>query len=110
MTIKIKNFFSWDVRKSMVFLCSCFFVDFMMDFEKFLLFFFELQIEDNDLRSNLPSLLHMSPGLNKSLSAPPTPPFGYPLSALGIGLFDADPSRLLSILHHQTLLAEEALR
>ncbi|XP_031628959.1 broad-complex core protein isoforms 1/2/3/4/5 isoform X2 [Contarinia nasturtii] len=67
-------------------------------------------MEDNDLRSSLPSLLHMSPGLSKSLSAPPTPPFGYPLSALGIGLFDADPSRLLSILHHQTLLAEEALR
>ncbi|XP_055304688.1 broad-complex core protein isoforms 1/2/3/4/5-like isoform X2 [Sitodiplosis mosellana] len=67
-------------------------------------------IEDNDLRASLPPVMHISTGLNKSLSAPPTPPFGYPLSTLGLGLFDADPSRILSILHHQTLLAEEALR
>lgn len=59
---------------------------------------------------NLPPTLHIASGLSKSLSAPPTPPFGYPLSALGLSLFDADPSRILSILHHQTILAEEALR
>lgn len=39
-----------------------------------------------------------------------TPPFGFPFNPLTLGLFEADPSRLLSILHHQTLLAEEALR
>lgn len=72
--------------------------------------FFAFQIEDSEFRANLPSAMHISPGLNKSLSAPPTSPFGYPLSALGLGLFDSDPSRILSILHHQTLLAEEALR
>uniref|UniRef100_A0A182IYW3 C2H2-type domain-containing protein n=1 Tax=Anopheles atroparvus TaxID=41427 RepID=A0A182IYW3_ANOAO len=29
---------------------------------------------------------------------------------LGLGLFDTDPQRLLSLLHHQSALAEEALR
>lgn len=47
--------------------------------------------------------------LHKSLNASATP-FPYPLASLGLGLFDADPSRILSFLHHQTLLAEEALR
>lgn len=63
-----------------------------------------------DDHSNLPPSMHIASSLSKSLSAPPTPPFGYPLSALGLSLFDADPSRILSILHHQTILAEEALR
>lgn len=63
-----------------------------------------------DEHLNLPPAMHIASNLTKSLSAPPTPPFGYPLSALGLSLFDADPSRILSILHHQTILAEEALR
>ncbi|XP_059617433.1 uncharacterized protein LOC132262249 isoform X1 [Phlebotomus argentipes] len=38
-------------------------------------------------------------------------PFAFPFAPLGLGLFDADPSRMLSFLHHhQSLLAEEALR
>lgn len=37
-------------------------------------------------------------------------PFAFPFNPLGLALFDTDPSRILSILHHQTLLAEEALR
>lgn len=38
------------------------------------------------------------------------PPF-LPFAPLGLGLFDSDPSRsLLNLLHHQTLIAEEALR
>lgn len=37
-------------------------------------------------------------------------PFAFPFNPLGMGLFDTDPSRILAILHHQTLLAEEALR
>ncbi|GAB0094379.1 longitudinals lacking protein, isoforms A/B/D/L [Sergentomyia squamirostris] len=38
-------------------------------------------------------------------------PFGFPFAPLGLGLFDADPSRMLTFLHHhQSLLAEEALR
>lgn len=37
-------------------------------------------------------------------------PFAFPFNPLGMGLFDSDPSRILAILHHQTLLAEEALR
>lgn len=44
--------------------------------------------------------------LHKTLNMTQTP-FPFPL---GLGLFDADPSKLLSLLHHQTLLAEEALR
>lgn len=67
----------------------------------------QISVEDH---LNLPPAMHIASGLSKSLSAPPTPPFGYPLSALGLSLFDADPSRILSILHHQTILAEEALR
>lgn len=43
--------------------------------------------------------------LNSALS-----PFAYPFAPMSLGLFDADPSRILSILHHQTMLAEEALR
>lgn len=43
--------------------------------------------------------------LNSALS-----PFAYPFAPIGLGLFDTDPSRILSILHHQTMLAEEALR
>ncbi|XP_043065480.1 uncharacterized protein LOC122320904 [Drosophila ficusphila] len=37
-------------------------------------------------------------------------PFAFPFSPLGLSLFDIDPSRILSLLHHQTWLAEEALR
>ena len=37
-------------------------------------------------------------------------PFVFPFAPLGLGLFDADPSRILNILHHQSMLAEEALR
>ncbi|XP_037937319.1 oocyte zinc finger protein XlCOF6-like [Teleopsis dalmanni] len=37
-------------------------------------------------------------------------PFVFPFNPLGLGLFDIDPSRILSMLHHQTWLAEEALR
>ncbi|XP_037920973.1 broad-complex core protein isoforms 1/2/3/4/5 isoform X2 [Hermetia illucens] len=37
-------------------------------------------------------------------------PFVFPFSPLSLGLFDTDPSRILNMLHHQTLLAEEALR
>uniref|UniRef100_A0A6E8UYN6 C2H2-type domain-containing protein n=1 Tax=Anopheles coluzzii TaxID=1518534 RepID=A0A6E8UYN6_ANOCL len=37
-------------------------------------------------------------------------PFVFPFAPLGLGLFDADPQRLLSLLHHQSALAEEALR
>lgn len=37
-------------------------------------------------------------------------PFAFPFNPLGMSLFDTDPSRILAILHHQTLLAEEALR
>lgn len=40
----------------------------------------------------------------------PSTPF-LPFPPLGLGLFDSDPSRsLLNLLHHQTLIAEEALR
>ncbi|KFB40091.1 hypothetical protein ZHAS_00007590 [Anopheles sinensis] len=37
-------------------------------------------------------------------------PFVFPFAPLGLGLFDTDPQRLLSLLHHQSALAEEALR
>lgn len=37
-------------------------------------------------------------------------PLTFPFAPFSLGLFDTDPSRLLSFLHHQTLLAEEALR
>ncbi|EDW29811.1 GL15006 [Drosophila persimilis] len=37
-------------------------------------------------------------------------PFAFPFTPLGLSLFDIDPSRILSLLHHQTWLAEEALR
>uniref|UniRef100_A0A182Y7G5 Uncharacterized protein n=1 Tax=Anopheles stephensi TaxID=30069 RepID=A0A182Y7G5_ANOST len=37
-------------------------------------------------------------------------PFVFPFAPLGLGLFDTDPQRLLSMLHHQSALAEEALR
>lgn len=53
------------------------------------------------------------PGYRSSLSAQLNRvplPFAFPFAPLGLGLFDADPSRLLSLLHHQTILAEEALR
>lgn len=48
-----------------------------------------------------------------SASAPATrcpTPFAFPFTPLGLSLFDTDPTRILSMLHHQTLLAEEALR
>lgn len=48
------------------------------------------------------------PGLPNSLQCPV--PFAFPFNPLGMSLFDTDPSRILAILHHQTLLAEEALR
>lgn len=37
-------------------------------------------------------------------------PFAFPFTPLGLSLFDIDPSRILTMLHHQTWLAEEALR
>uniref|UniRef100_A0A182FJP9 Uncharacterized protein n=1 Tax=Anopheles albimanus TaxID=7167 RepID=A0A182FJP9_ANOAL len=37
-------------------------------------------------------------------------PFVFPFAPLGLGLFDADPQRLLTLLQHQSALAEEALR
>ncbi|XP_059224055.1 uncharacterized protein LOC106091895 isoform X2 [Stomoxys calcitrans] len=37
-------------------------------------------------------------------------PFAFPFTPLGLSLFDIDPSRILTLLHHQTWLAEEALR
>ncbi|XP_055526004.1 uncharacterized protein LOC129718858 isoform X2 [Wyeomyia smithii] len=57
-------------------------------------------------------------------SAPPAPtgiigfpgaavgaiPFVFPFAPLGLGLFDTDPKRILNLLHHQSALAEEALR
>lgn len=36
--------------------------------------------------------------------------FPMPFAPLSLGLFDTDPSRILNLLHHQSLLAEEALR
>jgi hypothetical protein len=58
-------------------------------------------------RSLTPSLSSQFafPFLNNAASAAATSS-----SPLGLGLFDTDPSRLLTLLHHQTLLAEEALR
>ncbi|XP_062539411.1 uncharacterized protein LOC134207658 isoform X2 [Armigeres subalbatus] len=37
-------------------------------------------------------------------------PFVFPFAPLGLGLFDTDPKRILNLLHHQSALAEEALR
>ncbi|KAL9879136.1 maternal gene required for meiosis isoform 2-T16 [Glossina fuscipes fuscipes] len=37
-------------------------------------------------------------------------PFAFPFSPLGLNLFDIDPSRILSMLHHQSWFTEEALR
>ncbi|XP_055389676.1 myb-like protein A [Condylostylus longicornis] len=59
---------------------------------------------------------HVIPNFPRSLSAHPATgrcQSSFPLpftSPLGLGLFDTDPSRILAILHHQALLAEETLR
>lgn len=51
---------------------------------------------------------YRTPHLGHSTRCPT--PF-LPFAPLGLGLFDSDPSRsLLNLLHHQTLIAEEALR
>lgn len=64
--------------------------------------FLNLQIDEH----NMPLFGGMMSG--QSMRCPT--PFAFPFNPLGLALFDTDPSRILSILHHQTLLAEEALR
>lgn len=66
---------------------------------------FRFQVEEH---STFLAGMHSS-SLGQKLS-PSISPFAYPLSSIGLNVFDADPSRILSILHHQTMLAEEALR
>lgn len=64
--------------------------------------FSNLQVDEH----NMPLFGGMMSG--QSMRCPT--PFAFPFNPLGLALFDTDPSRILSILHHQTLLAEEALR
>ena len=42
-------------------------------------------------------------------AAPSASPGAFPFP-FGFGIFDSDPSRILQLLHHQNVLAEEALR
>ncbi|XP_075156335.1 maternal gene required for meiosis isoform X2 [Haematobia irritans] len=58
-----------------------------------------------DYRTSHESLLR-----NFGMAARCPTPFAFPFTPLGLSLFDIDPSRILTMLHHQTWLAEEALR
>lgn len=67
-----------------------------------------LQLNDEQQAHSSSSVPAAGPSNKHASSA--LMPFGFPFNPMNLSLFDADPSRLLSILHHQTVLAEEALR